>query len=264
MSQQASAEVPTMCNLREVIGSTDDGRCLRSGLLFRSDAPDLRRPADTRLLRTRGVRILIDLRSQAEAEGTALRAQDLECICARVEPVDWADRTLPPGQFASYLAGRYLELAERGLTGSKPIGRALTALLRPVRTPRLVCCAGGKDRTGLVVAIALSLLGITAEHIADDYTRSSAAAVILAERARRSAAKAPGAVRTAHERRHALREAANGSVAANRPLVNPAPRQAVTSFLDRLTESFAGVQRYAALAGVDAELIRQAAGTLLI
>ena len=39
--------------------------------------------------------------------------------------------------------------------------------------PALVHCTAGKDRTGLVIALALGAVGVADEVIADDYARSA-------------------------------------------------------------------------------------------
>jgi protein tyrosine/serine phosphatase len=51
----------------------------------------------------------------------------------------------------------------------------LAALRTVARTDgaTIVHCAAGKDRTGVVVAIALAEVGVTREAIADDYARSA-------------------------------------------------------------------------------------------
>ena len=49
-----------------------------------------------------------------------------------------------------------------------PIARVLTALLE-ASTPAVFHCAAGKDRTGVISAILLGLLGVRDEIIAADY-----------------------------------------------------------------------------------------------
>jgi protein-tyrosine phosphatase len=42
----------------------------------------------------------------------------------------------------------------------------------PDPTPLLLSCSAGRDRTGIVVACLLDLLGVTDEAIAEDYAKS--------------------------------------------------------------------------------------------
>jgi hypothetical protein len=59
------------------------------------------------------------------------------------------------------------------LAGAGPqIGAALRALIRPNALPALVHCMSGKDRTGCISAILLSLSGVGDEAIARDYGAS--------------------------------------------------------------------------------------------
>ncbi|MGL5809950.1 MAG: tyrosine-protein phosphatase, partial [Nocardioides sp.] len=55
-----------------------------------------------------------------------------------------------------FLAGRYLEITYAGRNG---ICQALTTLASSCRRPLVFHCRAGKDRTGVLVAILLSLLG---------------------------------------------------------------------------------------------------------
>lgn len=61
--------------------------------------------------------------------------------------------------------------------GSKGIGRALRVVTDGIskNDPRPVYfyCSAGKDRTGLVAALILSVLGVSRMDIIRDYTRSS-------------------------------------------------------------------------------------------
>jgi protein-tyrosine phosphatase len=53
------------------------------------------------------------------------------------------------------------------------LGRILTDLADESRLPAVFHCAAGKDRTGIVAALLLSVLGVPEEDILDDYELTS-------------------------------------------------------------------------------------------
>ena len=53
------------------------------------------------------------------------------------------------------------------------VGDVLTKLAAPGALPALFHCTAGKDRTGVISALLLSLAGVPAETIAEDYTLSA-------------------------------------------------------------------------------------------
>jgi protein tyrosine/serine phosphatase len=65
-----------------------------------------------------------------------------------------------------WLADRYAELL---VSGAADIARVITLLSEVDSGPTVVHCVAGKDRTGLVTALTLSLLGVADDHIAEDY-----------------------------------------------------------------------------------------------
>eukprot|EP00903_Cladosiphon_okamuranus_P008461 g8129.t1 len=62
------------------------------------------------------------------------------------------------------------------------INRVLRLLASKDRHPVALYCTAGKDRTGLVVALTLAVLGVPDEAIVDDYAKSDAAYKELADR----------------------------------------------------------------------------------
>jgi protein-tyrosine phosphatase len=109
-------------------------------------------------------------------------------------------------------------------------GRAFTAVAQADGTA-LVHCAGGKDRTGLVCALALRLAGVPAEAVADDWAISGES-------------WAPSS--------HAWIEAAEDEAEANRRrMFSAAPREAVVDVLAELDRG-GGADAYLAEAGVPA------------
>jgi protein-tyrosine phosphatase len=56
---------------------------------------------------------------------------------------------------------------------SDSIGAAIRELCAPGALPALVHCAAGQDRTGIVIALVLAVLGVPDEVIGADYSLSS-------------------------------------------------------------------------------------------
>ncbi|MDT0262896.1 tyrosine-protein phosphatase [Jatrophihabitans lederbergiae] len=200
-------------NVRDVGGmTTADGRAIRPGALIRSaNLQHLTATDVTTLVRDLGVRRVVDLRTDVEVERAApglLHAQpdvvvhhlslypdsdgNAENVVAIDEnPADstdddaakpvlpWQGDKLTPDRapvVSSYL--RYLT--------RRP--DSIVAALRAIAEPdgaTLVHCAAGKDRTGVVVALALTIVGVPPESVAADYALTqSQMALILAHLAR--------------------------------------------------------------------------------
>jgi protein-tyrosine phosphatase len=56
--------------------------------------------------------------------------------------------------------------------GLLALGSVIAHVAQPNAVPFLVCCGAGRDRTGIVVACLLDLLGVPDEAIASDYAES--------------------------------------------------------------------------------------------
>jgi protein-tyrosine phosphatase len=183
-------------NTRDLGGlPTTDGGTTVPGRILRSDNLQTLSPADVRrLVDELGVREVVDLRTSAEVllEGRGpLRAvpsvthrhftllperghhTDVFAVEEETDldlPDDWADSVLPrqddehagePPAVRSYL----------GYLADRP--DAVVAALRALATggpgATVVHCAAGKDRTGVVAALALAVAGVGPEEIVADY-----------------------------------------------------------------------------------------------
>ncbi|MEZ4217130.1 MAG: tyrosine-protein phosphatase [Myxococcota bacterium] len=159
-------------NFRDLGGyPTRDGRRVRWRRLFRSDGLQLLTDADVAHLRD-DLRLasIVDLRSTAELEQDGrgrLAGTDM-----RFHHVPFFDgprsaQRPPPEQT---LADLYLGMIERA---GAPIARAISVLAEtPPDRAAVYHCAAGKDRTGVLSALLLSLLGVDDELIVADYALS--------------------------------------------------------------------------------------------
>jgi protein-tyrosine phosphatase len=164
-------------NFRDLGGyAAGDGRTVRWRRLFRSDSLSRLTDLDREAFAALGVRTVVDLRRPYEVARDG-RVPEWEGLLWRHIHPDhpewdhglWDERA----GVARYLADRYAELADIGATG---IGVALGVLADAVTAPTVVHCVAGKDRTGVVCALTLALLGVADDDIAADYALTEQAA----------------------------------------------------------------------------------------
>lgn len=161
-------------NVRDLGGlPTRDGAVVRRGQVFRADGVHRLAGDDLAAARELGLRRVIDLRTEAELARGRFPVEEY--------PVDWHhlpvlrriwsdDDLVATGTAAEFLRDRYLDM----LVGGRD---AIAAAVTLVATggPTLFHCSAGKDRTGVVAAVVLGLVGVAPEVIAADYHASAAA-----------------------------------------------------------------------------------------
>ena len=175
-------------NFRDLGGlATHDGGTTRAGKMFRSDALHHLVPSDVDQLTELGMRTIIDLRSAVELDRTGrgpLEETDMQWLHAPLSHGDAAaGRVLPPALAEGDLGRHYVEsLAERTDTLAEVIGH----LALSENLPAVFHCTAGKDRTGMVAALVLSLVGVPDDVIVHDYTLTDDRMELVMERIRAS------------------------------------------------------------------------------
>jgi protein-tyrosine phosphatase len=214
---------------------TDDGQTTVAHRLLRADNLQDLSPADVRLLVEEiGVTTVVDLRSSVEVEsegpgpltrvgsvrhlhhsvlpehGTATDAAANALVTRR----DGALSRYPENVTTGYYLG-YLEDRPEQVTGAlRSIAGAPGAAL--------VNCAAGKDRTGVIVALALRVAGVRRDAVIADYAASAERIGPLLDRLRNSKTYA--------------------SDIDSRPAGDHRPRaQTMAAFLDQLDVRYGGV-----------------------
>jgi protein-tyrosine phosphatase len=157
--------VEGMSNLRDVGGyPLESGGRVRSGLLFRGSAPGDLTPAGAEQIAKLGLRTIVDLREPAELD--QLPSPDVDGWITTHNPI-YRNRVDVNG--VRDLGTLYSKIL-RECTDS--VVAAVEKLAEPDALPALVHCSLGKDRTGVVIAIVLSVLGVPDDVVAEDYRRT--------------------------------------------------------------------------------------------
>ena len=164
-----------LVNFRDLGGLPAAGGLVRPGLLFRSDSLAYATPADVaRLVGVLRVATVIDLRGEHEvAQLGRGRFADT--------PVDYYPAPIADVSGADDLVGHYLAmLDEKG----DVLAGTVRLLTRPHALPAVFHCEAGCDRTGVLAAVLLGLLGVPDDVIAADYAATAAAMPTIHERVR--------------------------------------------------------------------------------
>lgn len=162
-------------NFRDLGGvPARDGRTVRWRRLFRSDTLSGLSEDDREAFGSLGVRTVVDLRrpSEVEKHGRVPEWDGLEHRNIVLEHQEWTDKPYRDGDDPMrYLADRYRELVEEASDG---IATAVGLIADERTAPVVVHCMAGKDRTGVLIALTLSLLGVPDDEIDAEYQLSTA------------------------------------------------------------------------------------------
>ena len=157
-------------NFRDIGGyQSTQGRSVRWGRLYRSDSLGKLQGEDAQRFQALGIRTVIDLRYPFEIErrGRVPEAEGLAYHNLSIEHRPYWQADVPADvDTVRFLADRYLEVAEDGVA---EIRQTLEILAGEENAPAVFHCAGGKDRTGLIAALVLSLAGVSEEDIVADF-----------------------------------------------------------------------------------------------
>jgi protein-tyrosine phosphatase len=216
-------------NFRDVGGYAGlDGRTVRWRRLFRADSLHRLKGADWDAFAALGVHTVIDLRRAFEVDehGRVPEADDLTYHHLILEHVDWKEVPYPDDVVhARWLADRYLNFTDDGRIG---LAAALSVIADPAAAPVVVHCMAGKDRTGVVCALTLSLLGVSDDDIAADYALTEPAMASL----------------TAYLREH------NPAAIEGQDHMFDSPQEAMLLFLDDMRTLHGSVEKYVREIGV--------------
>ena len=164
-------------NLRDIGGYfTNEGTEVRWGCLYRSGEMCALTDADLEAVSRLGIRVVVDLRNEWEREArpdrlpTGVQLLERSSPAARNGPDPTIEELIAAGQIPvkddDYITGVYIDLLDRLIPEVRLI---LETAVDATHRPMLFHCAAGKDRTGIVAAVLLGVLGVPDETIIEDY-----------------------------------------------------------------------------------------------
>jgi protein tyrosine/serine phosphatase len=230
-------------NFRDFGGlRTAEGRTVRSGRLFRSDELHRLTPEDVETLTGFGIRNLLDLRSHPEVASRRAELLFARGVGHRHLPMS-DDVKIDPERLKAMATASLGEIYARYLDARREmIGTVFGVLAEESTYPAIVHCAGGKDRTGVISAFVLRVLGVPDEEIIADYALTDAAMPRMIA---------------------ALRQETGEAFLEYPPQVLRAVPETMRGFLSLLDEKFGSADNYLAEAGVSASMLEQVRNLLL-
>lgn len=239
-------------NVRDLGGlPTVDGRATKPGVLVRADNLQDLTPDDVVQLLEHGVGTVLDLRTSAEVEitgpgplrGTAVQHLHLDLIPYGFEGRDQlVERAVPHEDAEEHAVDHfYFDYVSHA---PAQLAQALRAIADPRSGAVVVHCAAGKDRTGVVVALALSLVGVRRDAVVADYALSDERIEAIRDRLLHTDLYGPDMQRR--------------TLASMRPhAIN------MVRFLNRVDAAYGGVHGLAMAIGVDEETVARLSRRLL-
>ncbi|WP_223297484.1 tyrosine-protein phosphatase [Catenulispora acidiphila] len=227
-------------NLRDVGGYPAAGGTVRAGLLLRGDA--LHRLDDSARATLAGlpVRTVVDLREDFEARLSPDALDGTGIAVLRLPVFRFTGDSF--GKSPEDLKTVYDHMVDDcGEVLAAAVAHVATATAHPI----LVHCSAGKDRTGVVVAIILSLLGVSDEVIAEDYHLTSA---YLAEEFTQAVEQLQAAT--------GLGQRLNGQALA-------CPPELILATLERMRASHGSIEGYLLAHGLTAQLVAELRRSLI-
>jgi protein-tyrosine phosphatase len=230
-------------NVRDLGGlPTEDGGETRFGSVIRADSVGLLSENGWVALVESGISRIVDLRDESEQADDPPRDVAIEVVHVpifdRLDDEAWSEVVVLAESASTHADAQrlvYLHFLDRCRGG---FVEAVAAVAGAPAGAVVVHCAGGKDRTGLVVALLLRLVGVSVATIAEDYALSG------------------DRLRPRHERW--LADADDEAERARIERITSTPEAAMQGVLYAVDEQYGGVERYLADGGLDDGLLAAA------
>ncbi len=239
-------DVDGLANARDLGGlTTADGRVVRSGVVVRCDnLRGLTGQGHIDLVTVVSPRTVIDLRTEPEVahDGYVLTDESITVLNFPMLPLSGVTQEQIDAGACDNLIDDYMGQID---VNGDSVMMALREIAAPERHPVVYHCTAGKDRTGIVTAMLLAILGVNHETIAADYHVTTANMVPIIER-----------IRSAQVYKD------NGLADAPDWIFASDP-ETMLAFLDRMTKMYGSAEAWALQRGLSADEIASIRSLLL-
>lgn len=168
--------LPHVANVRDVGGIlNEDGKLVRWGRLYRADALNALTAEEWQTLFDYGVRTVVDLRSRSEAISMPDRVPEgIRYLHRPMQEEDLNVQNLSGDAAAAFRRSMEQCYTDMVLETPHLLCAALSAVTEGLSQGAVLFhCTAGKDRTGVLAAVVLFLLGVYESDIVADYEVSN-------------------------------------------------------------------------------------------
>jgi protein tyrosine/serine phosphatase len=232
-------EIDGLVNIRDIGGLvTRDGRTIRSGRVFRSDNPKALTDEGRRQFReVVNPSTVIDLRIPLEVhrEGYELD-EHVTVVNCPMTPQSGVNQAQIDAGMCDNLIDDYMKQID---VNGRFVAQALSLIAEGANQPVVIHCTAGKDRTGIVIAMLLDILGVAHEVIVSDYHLTTKNMAPVLERIRNAPVF----------KENGLADAPDWIFASD--------PETMRGFLTRMTATYGGAEEWALAQGLSSELLAQ-------
>lgn len=245
-SRAQELRIEGLVNVRDLGGlRAQDGRVIRSRQVIRSDNPKgMTDQGQLDLANIVAPELVVDLRMVLEVthEGYTIGHTPARMIHLPMLPQSGITPEQVEAGGADNLVDDYVRQLE---ANAQSIIEALRLMSNPVNRPLVVHCTAGKDRTGVVIAMLLDILGVAHETIVADYHVTSTNMGPIIERIRNAQVFKDNGLATAPD-----------WIFASEP-------ETMRMFLAIMTKTYGSAEGWARAKGLDAADITRLRDTIL-